>query len=56
MTPPAGDSPGDGQELQALVRLLKDPQTNAVGVTYQYIAVSDAAMRFIGDLRSRVTK
>jgi hypothetical protein len=44
---PAGDNPGDGQELRSLVRISGALRVNTVGVTYQYIAVSDAAMRFM---------
>lgn len=44
---PLGDNPGDGQELRGLVRITGQLRVNTVGVTYQYIAVSDAAMRFM---------
>lgn len=41
--PPA--SGPDAQETQTLARIGNDLQTNEVGVTYQYVAVSDAAQR-----------
>lgn len=37
----------DAQETQTLARIGNDLQTNEVGVTYQYVAVSDAAQRIM---------
>jgi len=42
--PPAGV---DGQEMQVKVRLAGNGQSNVAGVTYSYVAYSDAAMRFM---------
>jgi hypothetical protein len=42
----AGAGAVDQQEIQAIARFAANAQTNAAGITYQYIAFSDAAMRF----------